>query len=87
ATFLDTQEQGKNNRERNLHSNLEEVIEMASKLHIEKLVLGHFSSRYHPEQIDGRIKELCVKYSIKIPVYRVLPGEVSRDVLAGIPVY
>jgi ribonuclease Z len=87
ATFLDTEEQGKNNRERNLHSNLEEVIEMAAQLKIEKLILGHFSSRYHPEHIDGRIKELCTKYNIKIPVFRILPGEVGRDVLSGSPVY
>ncbi|HRG89437.1 MAG TPA: hypothetical protein PLW44_10485 [Chitinophagales bacterium] len=63
------------------------MIEMASQLKIEKLIPGHFSSRYHPENIDNRIKELCQKYAIKIPIYRVLPGEISRDILAGSPVY
>jgi hypothetical protein len=54
----------------NLHSTLEEVMEMVSSIHIEQLILGHFSSRYSPEEIDTAIKDLCEKYAISIPVHR-----------------
>jgi ribonuclease Z len=75
ATFLDNGEDRKVRTHGNKHSTLEEVMEMVSELKIEQLILGHFSSRYSPEEIDRRIKELCEKYSIDIPVHRVLPGE------------
>ena len=83
ATFLDTGEKQTVHTHGNKHSRLEEVMEMVSGIHIQKLVLGHFSSRYSPEQIDRRINELCDKYAINIPVYRLLPGETVRDILAG----
>lgn len=69
----------------NKHSYLEDVMEMVSGSNIQQLILGHFSSRYDPEQIDNRIRELCNKYAINIPVFRVLPGEVSNDILNGQP--
>jgi ribonuclease Z len=65
----------------NKHSYLEEVMEMVSRSNIEQLILGHFSARYSPEQIDRRIRELCNRYAINIPVFRVLPGEVASDIL------
>jgi ribonuclease Z len=72
---------------KNKHSRLEEVLEMVSGIHIEKLILGHFSSRYHAEDIDRRIKELCEHYAINIPVYRILPGETVHDVFNTARVY
>lgn len=71
----------------NKHSYLEEVIEMVSGIHIEKLILGHFSVRYSPEQIDSSIRKLCERFSIKIPVYRVLPGVATVNILGKPPVY
>lgn len=65
----------------NKHSYLEEVMEMVSRSKVEQLILGHFSARYSAEQIDRRIRELCNRYAINIPVYRVLPGEVANDIL------
>jgi ribonuclease Z len=65
----------------NKHSYLEEVMEMISRSKVEQLILGHFSARYSAEQIDRRILELCNRYAINIPVHRVLPGEVSADIL------
>lgn len=70
----------------NKHSTLEEVMEMVSNLHIEQLILGHFSSRYDPEQIDSRILQLCDKYGINIPVFRVLPGQIVNDILHQQPI-
>jgi ribonuclease Z len=84
ATFLRDDETI--NRPDHTHSYLEEVMEMVSGSHIEQLILGHFSARYSQEQIDSRILELCNRYAINIPVFRVLPGAVSSDILKTKPV-
>lgn len=86
ATFLGGPEDSKIHTHGNKHSTLEEVMEMVSGLTIEHLILGHFSSRYSPEQIDQKIRGLCEKYAISIPVHRILPGEAVRDVLKQKPV-
>jgi ribonuclease Z len=65
----------------NKHSYLEEVMEMVSRSNVEQLILGHFSARYSQDQIDRRIRELCNRYAVNIPVFRVLPGEVASDIL------
>jgi ribonuclease Z len=85
ATFLGGPEDSKIQTHGNKHSTLEEVMEMVSGLTIEQLILGHFSARYSPEQIDQKIISLCEKYAISIPVHRILPGEVVRDVLKQQP--
>jgi ribonuclease Z len=84
ATFLRGDETI--NRPDHTHSYLEEVMEMVSGSNIEQLILGHFSSRYSDEQIDHRILELCNKYAINIPVFRVLPGQVGTNILNSQPV-
>ena len=86
ATFLDNGEPVKTRDYGNKHSCLEEVIEMVSSIHIGQLILGHFSSRYSPEEIDRAIKDLCEKYAINIPVRRVLPGETVHDLLNQPPI-
>ncbi len=80
ATFLKKEEVEKGN-DKNKHSSLEEVLEMVSQINIEKLILGHFSSRYDMQQIDQAIKELIKYYNIKIPVFRVPLGRSQRDIL------
>lgn len=80
ATFIDdesTQVVSHGNK----HSKLEEVIRMVSESNIESLVLSHFSSRYDKAFIDDHILQLCKKYKVKIPVRRVPPGEVVKDIL------
>ncbi|OQP43178.1 RNAse Z [Niastella yeongjuensis] len=67
------------------HSYLDEVMEMVSGSNIEQLILGHFSSRYSDEEIDERILQLCNRYAINIPVFRVLPGQVATNILRGQP--
>ena len=81
ATFLGGKEDVPLRKHGNKHSTLEEVMEMVSKIHIEQLVLGHFSSRYTPGQIDNSILRLCDKYNINIPVFRILPGQIVSDIL------
>jgi ribonuclease Z len=86
ATFLRGEEDGGVQPHGNKHSYLEEVMEMVSGIHIEKLILGHFSSRYSPEQIIRRVRELCEQYAINIPVFCVLPGKTVFDILKSPPV-
>lgn len=85
ATFLGGKEESPIQTHGNLHSRLEEVIAMVSGSNIEKLILGHFSSRYSAEQIDRSIRELCEKYALKTSVWRVLPGEAEKDMLSQKP--
>lgn len=86
ATFLGGPEDSRIQTHGNKHSSLEEVMEMVSGLQVEQLILGHFSARYSPEQIDQKILSLCEKYAISIPVHRLLPGEAVKDILKQKPV-
>jgi ribonuclease Z len=86
ATFLEPQEKDSAEAQRNKHSTLPEVLQMVAQLKIGKLILGHFSSRYSSEEIDTAIRKLCKELHIKIPVFRVLPGQVTRDILNEQPI-
>jgi ribonuclease Z len=86
ATFLDNGEPVKTRDYGNKHSTLEEVMEMVSSIHIEQLILGHFSSRYSPDDIDRAIRDQCEKYAINIPVRRLLPGATVHDLLNQPPI-
>jgi len=86
ATFLSRQDIKETDPTRNRHSTLEEVLREVAQLKIERLILGHFSSRYSPEQIDSAIKKYCQLYKIQIPVYRLLPGQLQWDILQSQPV-
>lgn len=86
ATFLTNQELPNADKHPNKHSNLEDVLKMVSELRIDTLILGHFSSRYSPAQIDEAIKAGCKEYKINIPVYRLLPGQTYWNILSGNPV-
>lgn len=70
----------------NKHSSLEEVMKMASEIKIEILVLGHFSSRYSQEEIDRSIEGLYKKFNLKIPVFRILPGQTVFNILHSKPI-
>jgi ribonuclease Z len=85
ATFL-TKVETNTKAEKNSHSSLEEVMKMVSDCTIDQLILGHFSSRYHTEEIDLKIKELVKQFNIKIPVFRLPIGKVSKDILNGNPI-
>ena len=83
ATFLNMQNIVENNAHK--HSLLEDVIKMVSELKIGKLILTHFSVRYDHEEIDNDIKKYCKKYKLQCPVYRILPGQFVKNILAGDP--
>lgn len=82
ATFLSKSELKIHNN-KNKHSSLEEVMKMISEINVEKLILGHFSSRYDQEVIDQEIRRFIKEYQIKIPVYRIPIGKYARNILDG----
>ncbi len=81
ATFLDKGENSGYEIRENKHSSLGEVMEMVAASDVERLILGHFSSRYSNAEIDAKIHELSQQYGVNIPIYRVLPGDFLRDIL------
>lgn len=81
ATFLTREEIEPDNPRRNKHSSLDAVMEMVADSNIGVLILGHFSSRYHDEEIDRAIDREIVRYGIKIPVKRVCPGRVATHIV------
>ncbi len=82
ATFLDKTDLDTDDPRYNKHSTLVEVMEMAVKTNIGQLVLGHFSTRYSPEQIKEEVDRLAQLYQIDIPIKLVLPGQFAKDILA-----
>jgi len=87
ATFLGLEEDKNIQKHGDKHSNLEDVIKSVAAINIGRLILGHFSSRYSNEKIDTSIVALCEKYRIQIPVYRLLPGQVAKDIFSGPAIY
>jgi ribonuclease Z len=85
ATFLGHGEGVKERNYGNKHSTLDEVVEMVASIRVGQLILGHFSSRYSPAEIDSAIRDRCDKYAISFPVHRILPGETVFDILGGVP--
>jgi len=85
ATFL-TKEETNTKSEKNKHSSLEEVFEMVANIKIDKLILGHFSSRYNQHEIDNEIKKHIQQYNIKIPVHRIPVGNAVKNILAQEPI-
>ncbi len=81
ATFLGGPKENLNEVQGHRHSTLAEVMQMVANINVGTLILSHFSKRYSPEQIDAAIKKHCKELKIEIPVYRVLPGEIHRDIL------
>ena len=83
ATFLTHDEIEPDNPKRNKHSSLDQVIPMVAGSNVQQLILGHFSSRYSHDEIDEAIRLQIAKHKLQIPVYRVLPGMLVRDVLSN----
>lgn len=86
STFIDA-EDAETTRSRNLHSRLAEVLAMANEAMPKRLILHHFSARYGHDRIRAEICGLAGELRIGFPVYAILPGEVSRDLLGAPPVW
>ena len=72
---------------RRSHSNLPQVIAAAAQLHLEALVLLHFSARYKPDEIQRAICKHAEKSLPNFPIFAVYPGKVETDILATTPVW
>lgn len=86
ATFLKREDVSNFEVSGSKHSMLNEVMQMASELKLEALILGHFSTRYAQTHIENAIRTHCRQLNIDFPVYRILPGEFTWDILAQPPV-
>lgn len=80
ATFLTRDELDLDNQDRNRHSSLDDLMKMIAQNDIANLIIGHFSSRYRPEEIDMAIEREATANGITIPIQRILPGEVANIV-------
>ena len=69
------------------HSALDDVIEMASELDLEALIVGHFSTRYRPGEVRQAVRSEARRCRPKFPVFSVQPGETRRDILRGEPLW
>jgi ribonuclease Z len=88
CTFLGgLEDEGLEKKPYHEHSTLPEVLEMACTSAPEKLILGHFSSRYSGELIRERVTVLCTERKVPCPVWLMLPGVVEHDVLGREPDY
>ncbi len=67
------------------HSTLSEVIDAATSIDLGALVLGHFSTRYSHEEIDEAIRSACEKSRFPVPLFRILPQQIERDLLSRAP--
>jgi ribonuclease Z len=84
-TFL-TKDEANTKAWKNKHSSLDEAFEMVANSNIQKLILGHFSSRYDQHEIDQAIQKHIQHYNIKIPVYRIPVGKAVKNILAKAPI-
>ena len=82
ATFIDREDSSEGDPTRYRHSVLKDVLEMVAAARPAHLVLGHFSGRYKPAQIEGAVREGCARHGLAMPVSLVMPGAVGHDILA-----
>lgn len=81
ATFLGGAEDDHIQTHGNRHSKLGDVMKSVAESNIKCLILGHFSSRYSEEEIDKKINEYRALYNLSIPIFRVMPGQIVRNIL------
>lgn len=79
ATFLNKEDRSRNNG----HSTLEALLEMIGDTEVKHLIIGHFSSRYKDDEILKAIRTFSTQYGVKIPIYAVLPGQTTFDILSS----
>lgn len=87
STFLSSNVFTEGDPRNSKHSLLEDVLQAASQINIQLLVLGHFSSRYTTPEIDNCIIKFCRQHAVSFPVIRLLPGECVHDMMNAKPVY
>ena len=87
ATFLGNDDSLKHASTKNKHSDLSEVMEMLANIKVNKVILSHFSPRYHQEEIDAEIKRLARHFNVRVPIFRMIPGQIHKNILSENPVF
>jgi ribonuclease Z len=86
ATFLNQTDAG--DREgRHQHSIVGDVLRMAAEVEPMQLILNHFSSRYSQAEISAAIQDEARILKLSFPVFAIMPGEITRDILKTNPVW
>lgn len=86
ATFLTSSELDSHNAQRNQHSSLDQVMQMAAESNVGSLILGHFSSRYNKDQVIEAIQREKSKHQLTMPVRCVLPNQLLHNILSREPI-
>jgi len=86
STFLDRDDAERKGQHLR-HSVLPEVLDMACQLDLDSLILGHFSTRYSPEDVEAAVRKETRKRNPAFPVHAVLPGRTHWDLLRETPLW
>lgn len=82
ATFLRQADVERGPERTQLHSCLDEVLDLARAARPERLVLTHLSPRYAEEQAREAIAATAREMRLQMPIWLVPPGRVVPDVFA-----
>lgn len=87
ATFLRQSDVERGPERTQLHSCLDEVLDLARAAKPEHLVLTHLSPRYHEDEAREAIAKMAAEMHLKTPIWLVPPSRVVWDVFAETAVY
>ena len=87
ATFLRQSDIERGPERTQLHSCLDEVLDLARTAKPERLVLTHLSPRYAEEEARSAIAKAAAEMRLEFPVWLVPPGRVVDDVFGEAAVW
>lgn len=87
ATFLRQADIERGPDRTQLHSCLDEVLDLARAAAPERLVLTHLSPRYHEEEARAEIARAAAEMRLTFPVWLVPPERMVEDLFTEVPVY
>ena len=87
ATFLRQADVERGPERTQLHSCLDEVLDLARAARPERLVLTHLSPRYAEEDARAAIAQAARGMRLECPIWLVPPGRVVPDVFAEAAVW
>ena len=82
ATFLRQSDVERGPERTQLHSCLDEVLDLARAAKPERLVLTHLSPRYHEDEARQVIAQMAEEMRLESPIWLVPPSRVVWDVFA-----
>jgi len=82
CTFLDADDQAENADRGNPHSQLDDVLRVATEARVGHLALYHVSRRYDDARVMTHIRSRCAALDIPFLVSVALPGRQYDDLLS-----